>query len=401
MTYTDPYWDQYDGTPPQGAGYTDIYYDGYDVEEAAPDPSNSINPLFNYTILYASIDGEVLGELPADSFNWTDALNSPGSFTVTLPLDPYPGQGGSILTSETLVPGRTKVFVVRNAEILWGGLLWTASFSMSSGTATYNGEGFMSYFRRRVADNASWTATDQDTIARGLIEQAQAVTFGSLGILTPANPHGVTRDRNYLASDRNTIGELVENLAAVRGGFDFHFTHQRQPTGRIVSSFNTLYPTTGRETDHVFELGGNVESLDYSVDGTNLATKVAGFGGVDSLGNPLSVTVEDSEMMSVSRYPLLEDTVTHHDVTKADTLTAHANRRLDRGSKPIPTITIHVLADEHPSIGSYFVGDKVRVRGQYGLLDIDDTYRIVEISVGVSNKGEDVTIQLVDVGLFQ
>jgi len=75
------------------------------------------------------------------------------------------------------------------------------------------------------------------------------------------------------------------------------------------------------------------------------------------------------------------------DVNVLATLDQHARRRLARGKAPtvIPTMDIDPAQD--PVVGSYLCGDIVRVRGGYGLVSLDGSYRITSYTVSVDDAG--------------
>src|SRR6266496_2368632 len=233
----------------------------------------------NYRYLLADLKTvKPIAEIPFESASYSHVLNAPGSFAGTLGLN-QPASLYSVL-STTLNLGRVSLFVERDNVIVWGGILWTSSADIDAGTITFNGEGWHSYFRRRVVRaKKNYVQQDQTTqIAKNLIDYAQSISGGSIGVdTTGVAATGVLRDRTYEAFERKFIGEAVEQLAAVDGGFDFRFDSS-YVSGNIVTRFLTSYPNTGRQTNFVLEVGAQLAGLGIKVDATSLATNVDAIG---------------------------------------------------------------------------------------------------------------------------
>jgi len=393
----------------------------------------------DYRLLWADIKApaDILGELPIEQISLSHILNSPGSITGTLPLDPYgPASmktvaniiypsawydiGRETASADLFVMGeptdaydrstarqlfgpssfgtaRTVVYVERDGVILKGGVLWGIEASVESGTLTFYAEGWLSYYRlRSIQGDLIFTATDQDAIARGIL--ARTHLFGDIGVQLQTNLHGVTRDRTYQWWQNYNVAETLQRLAQVRDGFDFDFISTRDTAGDIETTFWTYYPANGRETDHVFELGTNIELVAYQEDGKAVVNQSRAFGS--GLGTEVqTATLQDSA--SIQTYPLLERNTSHPTVLEQDTLTRHVQRTLDRGNGPTVNLSLQVHADAIPKIGSYQVGDRVKVTADYGYIQLDQAdYRITSHEISVSTEGEISTVALAPLQLF-
>jgi hypothetical protein len=151
------------------------------------------------------------------------------------------------------------------------------------------------------------------------------------------------------------------------------------------------YPNTGRETGLVWELGANVEIPNATLDGTAIAYKVDAVGQGTGDVTPIE-TVTDAQLIADNL--LLEDDVSATDVSETDTLVGKAERRLDRGRRPITIPRVSVPVDE---VGSFQVGDRVLLRASHGLWEVDSTYRVTSYSVDVTNERVDVSLAPLEV----
>jgi len=323
----------------------------------------------------------VVTELPAvDSFSYTETLNKPGSWSVTIPLKANVG-AADLFSSRA-------IFAFERAEILrWAGPLLTARVDLEAGTVNLSGEGYMNYLRRRILyTTKTYAATDQLLIVKDLIDYAQTHwgTPGNLGIVTTALSAITTfaRDRTYFYYEKKKIGELIEQLAAVRNGFDFRLTPRwsNGPNSTMVLDFCVTYPSFGRETGYVVDVNAhNLTAVD--VDLTKLAFAVSASGQGTGEDIP-SVSVSNAALIAVNA--VLEDAFTVGDVLTTGTLTDYANRRLDLGSTPLIYPTFAFTTD---FIGSFIPGDQITCVGTTGVLNIGGIYRIVEQTFDLPASG--------------
>jgi hypothetical protein len=339
-----------------------------------------------YRYLLADVlSGSLLAEVPFESATYGHVLNAPGAFSGTLGLK-QPTSLQNVLSS-SLNYGKVALYVERDGVIVWGGMLWGDAPDFDAGTLEIRGEGWHSYFRRRVLRaTKTYVQQDQTTqIAKDLIDWAQGVVGGSVGVDTSSVlATGVLRDRTYNAYERKNIGEAIEQLAAVDGGFDFRYDSAWNGSS-ILTRFLTSFPATGRQTNIVFE--GQLSSLKVTRDATFLATTVDAMGAGEGDARLIS-TVSDPSLIGV--YPLLDDVVSNTDVSIRATLDGYARQRLTRGRSPIVIPSIDVDPSRDPVIGSYVPGDIVTVRGGYGLVTINGQFRITSYSVKVDDSGGEV-----------
>lgn len=304
--------------------------------------------------------------------------------------------GPTVVTPDTLGPGRTSVYVERDGVILWGGILWTLRADLVAGTMSISGEGLMSYFRRRhIRTTAPFTAVTGTSIARSLITTAQATTGGDIGLEVDASDWGPLRDRSYFGYERKPVLESIEQLSAVEDGFDFYVQHAWSASG-IVNTLVFDYPSTGHPTSYVFAVGRNCIAVGADYDGTNVATTVDALGSGEGDSAPLA-TVQDETLLD--DFPVLETVLSYNDVSSIDTLTTHAQRALTRAAGPMRHIKLEVATSD-PPIGSYRVGDLVRVVASHGWLNLDETFRIVELSTSAGDQGEKVNVTLAGTEVF-
>lgn len=368
----------------------------------------------DYRLIYSNLKtGEILGEAPAISVSMTEGLNTVGSLSATLLLEDVStieapdGAGGSTeittpqsITLEGFAPVRTGIYLERDGEILFGGMLWTMELSVASGTVSIGASGFMSYLRRLPNfQDLTFSGVDQGLIAKALLEQAMALGGADIGLTAATPAPSVSRDRTYPAQERKSLGEAIEQLAAVDGGFVWRFEHSWNVDRSGIDSVLRIDTSPlGRLTSYVFELGVNMSLLDLSVDGTTMANYAEAWGqGEGGEGFYRS----SYNAASVVDFPLIASIQTFSDVKTFDNLSAKAAEITARGASPLRRIQLEVFPDAVPALGSYEVGDRVEVRGAYGALSVNGTWRIVELGLNVQTDGlEEVKLALAPQEVF-
>ena len=349
----------------------------------------------SYRFLYRDVlSGQLLGELPLESCAYGETLNKPGSFSATMALRPETGV--QTITSTTLKPGSTALYVERDGVIVWAGLLWTADGNVDGNEMNLSGAGMMSYFaKREIRADYFFLANDQADIVQSLIILGQ-IQYGSIVVIdtydTPLT--GILRARTYYEYEGKPLLEAIEQLAGVRDGFDFYTS----TNSSFATTLHTQFPATGRKTSFVLDMDANVELLSFTIDATNIVNTVTAKGaGEGDMG--LSVTAVNAP--GILEFPLYESTVSYTDVRVTATLEAHAKRALDRGKRATLLLKVALYNGMEPGIGAFVVGDVVRVKGSYGWLAVDDSFRITEWTCTVdSNGGERTQLSLAPLELF-
>lgn len=355
-----------------------------------------------YEVLYTDFKtGQLLGAVPAMTLSASGELNRAERISVTIPLVFEPRINSSITTNTDTLhslnnfePSAVAVFIRRDGVMLWGGILWGVSnIDFSAEMMTLDCLGMLSYLDKRVIRNTlSFTSIDQDTIASDLIEDA----ISGVAIETTLNVHGVNRSRDYLGFDRHVVGSALVNLAELQNGFDFYFTHTLS-NNVITSTLRTSYPANGRATNFTVEFD-RCFTLSISKDGSNLVNFA------DAISNTyadIPIIEQATNAASTAARPQLDAVRFLTDTSERSELKESAERDLQRGA----TSAIRAMATLHPEVepkvGSYLIGDRVRLRAKLGAVDFDRQMRIVGAGLSVDGDGREVqSLSMVNVELF-
>ncbi|WP_374986313.1 hypothetical protein [Streptomyces fradiae] len=343
---------------------------------------------------------QVLDALPLTEAKFDDFIGKPGSLSATVPL-PEPALAAR--AKEALKPGRTAVWLERDGDIWWGGVLWTctpAADEQGRMTVQFQAGTFDSYLDHRIlsADMVLLQA-DQFDIARALVAHAQEQEGGDIGISLGAEMSGVHRDfaSGYTALAR--VRELLDKLAQLADGFEWRVHCHRDGQGRRVKRLQLGHPRIETsQADIVLDHPGSVLSYSLPTDSTVQANVWVARGesaNTDQTRDSLPVTAVESEPADLAGgWPRLERTSDHTGVADTATLRSLARAELARQRRPelIPQLTV-VLDDR---ITPALLGARIRLRvtdlwHQDGL---DAHYRIVGLAVNPPQRTKPETATL-------
>ncbi len=339
-----------------------------------------------YRIVSASVDWSTgiateKQEFPANDLSFSETLNAPGGMSFTVPVR-HPK-----CTRDNLNPGRDEIHIYRDDDMVWGGYLWTAEASDEK-DVRFGGEGYWSRMRRRYVDvDKVYTDTDQFDIVRDLVDFTQGQTMGQLGWTHYSmTDSGILRDAEYKGYERRYIGEIVEEMASWFQGFDFEVT--------VDKKLRLYYPSKGTiQPNVVFELGKNIGGLSYSIDAQNVASEYSALGGGDGSSTCIA-TVFDAT--SRSTYGLLETAQSFSDIKFFADLQGEATQELNMVKDPRwqPQLSVHYTDDlVFPDLS---LGDTVRVRADWGYINLDDQFRVIAITQAINNQGREATTVFMD-----
>jgi len=358
--------------------------------------------LFTDLLTDAAID-----VLPMSGVSFDCRLNEPGALQGTIPV-PNSGLG---LRASKIIEGRTALWVYRDNEIWWGGIVWiyrTRKDGNGIIVADVQAATFESYLARRILRvDKTYTATDQFAIVRSLIDEMQITSNGNLGITYDTQNAGVVRDRVYSGTAAKSYGEIIQELSAVIGGFDFGIFPYEDANGVRVKRLRLGYPRLGQSvTPHPFSSPGPILAYtwhrDATIGGTSFQARGAALN-VDGgqADEPLMSTIYPAQGYLDGGWPLLDITNDYSAVEVAATLNEHAqgDRVQQTGSVIIPDVTVRLIGS---TLKPTNLGDHVAIKisdpwwpaGPDGSPALNKTYRLIGITVTAADRDTPETADL-------
>ena len=88
----------------------------------------------------------ILAEIPFSGVSFERSIKAAGSFGGSIPVIP---ETASMNIYESTMPGKTGLYVVRDQECIWGGIIWSRSYDVVEKMLSVNASEFTSYFFKR------------------------------------------------------------------------------------------------------------------------------------------------------------------------------------------------------------------------------------------------------------
>jgi hypothetical protein len=123
------------------------------------------------------LSNAVIAELPFKGVKYGRSLNAAGSFNGTIPII---DKTTAYNLYENTMPGKTALYVVRNDECVWGGVIWSRSYSLESRELAVTATEFTSYLYHRN----TWK-----TFSNSYSATANVVTAGTMFITLTNNSY--------------------------------------------------------------------------------------------------------------------------------------------------------------------------------------------------------------------
>lgn len=345
--------------------------------------------------------GTFRGEIPFGE----GALDSRSLFAPALSsLDNQAGYGMHQLLMQRA--GSLLLVVESNGVPEWFGIIEKVTPWLSNQQLELDGSEVWNYFGQRslkVDKDYSGTPTDQTTIFKAMLDWAQSVPYGNIGLDTskiPATGQLIT-PALYAAADRKTIASICEDLSKAANGFDFRVDGYMDPITRLpVLWVNVGYPYLGTsavenpEEIIRFNSPGNIIDFEWQIDGTQANTDID-VTSHQGTGDTLIQSAKNQDLIDEG-YAARDYTWTADNVfttTSDGRMQAAADGLAQVFDGPVHLPTIKVRPEY--VIGYVNPGDDVRVIVNHPIFPngrIDRYFRVTNISIDVDQQEADVTL---------
>jgi hypothetical protein len=348
--------------------------------------------------------------IPALTGNVGVTLGAAGviSCGVRLPMR-VPRTDATVDLYNLLPPVKSFLGWEENGVILNAGPIWNTVWDDDSRMLTLNAAGLRSYWQFRYVLPAltslelpigkdteilSTAGVDLATIAKRLIQQAQAWTNGSVPLVYPADRAG-SAQRRYEGHELHVLDEKLKQISEVENGPDLMFPARYTSSARthIEWVMEAGNPRLGATTPHKWDATGlpnpALKGLKVTRDGTALTTDNYQTGATDETteeGYPIMAKKRDSFLTGLG-YPVLESDEDRTSVTTLSVLQGHANAAAAVGRLNTTQWSFQSRKNRVPRIETVSVGDMavISTRDNPALGTDEHKLRIMEISSRVGD----------------
>ena len=326
-------------------------------------------------------DNAIIGELPLQQVSYSNELSREGALSAEIQVN---WDTMVYQLKDVTVPGRTGLYVLRNGNPIWGGMIWKRRYSAPSRTLEIEASTFESYlYKRFQRSNRSWASTDQLQIARQITTNEAA----SILMTVDNKTSGRVRERNMYRHEFKTVGEELEQLGNLIDGFDWNVEITRGDGLTLNRILRFYYPYRGVSKENTtlsFEYPGSIASVSFSEDADGGANRMWAIGAGEA-EEQITRLASDT----AGNWPPLHESRSYKSVAQYPTLQAHADSDLTRLRTPIEVAEIDVRADIEPYLGTYGPGDWARFvfKDEYFTPPVTMFMRIIGYTVRVDDEG--------------
>lgn len=333
----------------------------------------------------------IVAEYPLKSVKYNNLIKGVGKMSGKVALTPEIMKQNPRKTLETGIHG---IYVLRNYEPVWAGILQVTQYDEASNTVTITANTFENWFKARILTrDVNVKNVEQLDIARTYVTSGDAAAALNIEVDNDT-VSGFKRERNSYAYELNTIWDELSRLSNLINGFDFRIIPYRdEVTSKIKRKLTFGYPNLSNNTPespaNLFESNRNIIDSKVTFSSDDSAMRVYAIG--EGEGTTQKIAIADDTEALAAGYPRYEKSASYKGVKVQSTLISHSQSLLKENRNPMVDITIKVRGNDDPYVGSYAPGDWVRIK-----LDniwfpegYDNTFRITEIEVNLEDTGRE------------
>lgn len=309
------------------------------------------------------LSNSLIAEIPFSGVSYERSLKSAGKFSGSIPV--LDSTAAMNLYDNTL-PGRTALYVVRNDECVWGGIIWSRSYDVVGKTLSVQGSEFTSYLHHRNI----WRTFSHDFGAT-----AVKTTIGGITVLTLNNG-----TFNFIAGSDVKI-EFYETE-----NFTYNGYYTVLATSLSETTFAVSIPTLPTGTYTSVTVKVRVDTYDYTRQ--LLSEMQIDFSNIDFPNGEIEPGIQTE--YSVTARVLTDNvatltTSTTHDAIIGQTVVVENVGASFNGSHTVTGTTNNTIsyASENSNVGS---GSTTALVSSVVKKELDATTGLVTLTTGTSHN---------------
>jgi hypothetical protein len=290
------------------------------------------------------ITGNVLGDISLVDVSASMLLSAPGDFAGSFPV----GQPRDQYNMDCTQPGRTALYVERNDELIWGGILWTRHYDSDERRFDLTAQTFDSFYGRTVLEaNYVKQAVEQVTCITSLVSKVNAQPSSNIGITCPAiTATGVLRTILLPAYEFHYADEVLDQIVTAADGLEYTVEVVKTGTADHPSKTIRLAPidtlnvvaNTGPYLDYP---GGSIQKYIWPENAMQGGNTFAGRGA--GIGNQAPTALYVDATSLAQGYPALWSVEEYNEIVDKKLVKTKTQRRLVTEKVPLtdPLFDVH------------------------------------------------------------
>jgi hypothetical protein len=136
--------------------------------------TNEINPADYRYYAVDLLTNTLLVEIPFVDVTYGRALSKAGSFSGSIPIVEA---NAHLNLYENTMPGKTAIYILRNGVCVWGGIIWSRSYSPIDKELTVDGAEFISYLYHRMVWQTLYYGSEPYNCSRYIAASGTATIY--------------------------------------------------------------------------------------------------------------------------------------------------------------------------------------------------------------------------------
>lgn len=306
------------------------------------------------------LTNDPLIELPLYGTSLTRIINGVGDMRGSFALDVEGFSGDDIVRST--VPGRTALYVDRDNELIWGGVLWTRTYQGQSQTFQFSGQTFESWlYKEYIRFSQEYVDFDRRNVVRDVMNKFQRDPFKDLNIRVSFITEGTEKrstDQVINAYEFHTVGEEIEEILGGEMDWTIDVEYIDDIPTKLLRIGNPRLGKSSSESTIVFDYPGNVLNYFFPENSANGVVTQYSIGKGQG-ENMLDASFTHEDLLDAG-WPRLEGVTSYKSVSRQETLNRHVEEDAEIFRAPVTTPSFNVDPFLDPRFGSYPIGSYAR-----------------------------------------
>lgn len=322
-------------------------------------------------------DGTNIGTIPFFDFQGEFRMNQPNEIRFKTAMDDLVTYVSPV---SLLKSGLTECVFSRNGEPIFTGPIWTINVGSGDRTLNIMAQDISSYLNTRyVAKDTKFTKKRFSDAAWKLIQDTQALTYGSFGITLGRSATTPTASFSFTRKSQTKILKAIQKLSDGTTGFDWTINANRQ--------LMMYYPRLQSPSNVILEYGGNVNNYSVQDMGTYIANDVFVKGAKKFVS---STFVDTASMQKYGRRQYWPSNSSLKSKSKVDSF-ARSTLSLRKAPRLIPQLALKTeLVNPFEDNLSY--GNLVYTKIDDGWVQFDGTMRCSGFQLSVGKHGDETFV---------
>lgn len=280
------------------------------------------------------------------------------------------------------------LYVYRNGVLVFRGRICGVQGQLgdTEHALQFNAIDYRGMLNRRVAgaSGIAYTATDQATISWGLIATTQATSGGNFGITNGIGSGASGQLRDKTLDPGKPIGDAIAEMGRLDNGYEWEIDANL--------SFNRWYPLRGSNNNRIWDYGGIVRAVGYTLNPDDFANSTLVTGSETTV----PVAAVDAGIGTDPR-GRWERSLSYPSILDQATLNDRAPWALGQVDAVRYAYHVSLTKGKWGGPDDVWIGDTVKLVLQNGWLqEYGNAHRVVELQVVLDGDGAEA----VDAGLL-